>query len=274
VNLRSFLLLTCLVTPLAAQDEVASFDLALRRPDLVCLGRVVTDAGRSRVAVEEVWRGTPPAQGVWLADTSRLALHVEPSRDGRRWFLVLAATPHGFVPTQWPGVVRPCEGAAEAQALRRLVTALGDLVQPTRSVAELLAAHVRLATVELRAHPDLAASTLLALARRGDLLPRLAAAERGALQALLEDATAGTGQREMAVTCLHGAGDPSLVGRASTLLRSGRAHGLGPIFGRLIAHQLGARSTAFLAGLAEDAAPAAAADIAATQAAASAVLPR
>jgi hypothetical protein len=242
-----FLTLLLPQAPLSQSAEtLPSFDLGHAEADLVLIASPKGFAGdRIPVQVHRVLKGKVETTRVQVLQPRSYGLHVRLPTKASPHLIFLKKTPSGYIPLQRPGLLIPVpSGSRRERSLYAFFKLLDRAAAHKPSTAmqgkdAICRDLARFATSHTQADSLLAQAALLTLARRPDLAPAMPMPERRRIAALLTDTGLDAHLRDLSARTLAAARHPALQAQLLTLLAEGRAKGLGPVFGRLLAAQKG-----------------------------------
>jgi len=231
----SALLLLSLLLPQSSQptaETLPAFDLAFAEADLVVIATPKGYAGdHIPITIHTTLKGRTDGPRIFVLQPRGYGLHVRLPANATPHLIFLHKSRSGWIPLQRSGILIPVPAKSRReQALRAFV----GLLRRKQST-DLARDFCLYATSHIQADPLLAQAALLTLARRPALAPDLGPKERQQLRTLLLDERSAVVLRDLSARVLWSAKDPGLDNRMIALLSQGKATGLGPVFGRLLA---------------------------------------
>ena len=239
----SALLLLTLLVP--TSDEVLpGFDLGHTEADLIVVASPKGFAGdRIPIQVHRTLKGSAETSRIFVLQPRSYGLHVRLPAKASPHLIFLKKTPSGWFPLQRPGILVPVPPGSRRERSLHAFFQLLDRARAMRGTTKgkdsLCRDLALFATTHTKADPLLAQASLLTLARRPDLAPSIPAEEQQRIANLLTDPAQDAVLRDLSARTLAAAKHPTLHAQVLTLLTQGKAKGLGPVFGRLLAAQAG-----------------------------------
>jgi len=233
--------LLCLTLLLPTTDRaLPSMDLGRAEADLIVIASPKGFAGdRIPIQVHHTLEGSVETSRIVVLQPRGYGLHVRLPAKATPHLIFLKKTPSGWLPLQRPGILIEVPSGSRRErslhALFRLLDRAAAMKHADAGTVSLCRDLALFATSNATADPLLAEAALPTLARRPDLAPSLPADRRRSLVALLGDPSTDTRFRDLSARALAAARHPGLRTQLLTLMRQGKAKGLGPVFGRLLA---------------------------------------
>lgn len=233
--------LLCLTLLLPTTDgALPALDLGRAEADLIVIASPKGFAGdRIPIQVHRTLKGSVDTTRIFVVQPRGYGLHVRLPAKATPHLIFLKKTRSGWFPLQRPDILIPVPQGSRRErsvhALFQLLARAAAIKHADQGKESLCSDLALFATSHVKADPLLARAALLTLARRPDLAPSLPLDRRRSLTALLGDPASDARLRDLSARTLAAARQPGLMAQLLTLMSQGKAQGLGPVFGRLLA---------------------------------------